>query len=64
MSLTGHVESGGALLKRAEDIEFVKCEDGMVIVRVLFFLAVSLSHDCKRVSCNACGARGAGTRDT
>jgi hypothetical protein len=41
MSLTGHVESGGALLKRAEDIEFVKCEDGdgdggAVFLSVLF----------------------------
>ena len=64
MSLMGHVESGGALLKRAEDIGFVKCEDGMAIVSVLCFLAVSPSYDYKRASCNACAVRGAGTRDT
>ena len=46
MSLTGHGGSGGALLKKAEDIGFVKCEDDLVMV-VLCFLAVALSHDCK-----------------
>jgi len=43
MSLTGHVESGGALLKRAEDIEFVKCEDGTVM-EVLFSFPFSFAR--------------------
>jgi len=50
MSLTGHGGEGGALLKRAEDIAFGVggwCGEDDIV------LAVSSSHDCEDVKCNA-----------